>query len=75
MPHCDRIVEFVQPIQITPQPIVWQDRLVDMLHLFQPDLTIIDGLVGGEGNCPAPVDPVDGDGEAAEDDDEGGEPA
>jgi uncharacterized protein (DUF362 family) len=34
-------------------------KLVDMLHLFQPDLTIIDGLVGGEGNCPAPVDPVD----------------
>ncbi len=34
-------------------------KLVDLLHLFQPDLTIIDGLVGGEGNCPAPVDPVD----------------
>lgn len=34
-------------------------KLVDMLQLFQPDLTIIDGLVGGEGNCPAPVDPVD----------------
>jgi len=35
------------------------EKLVDMLYLFQPDLTIIDGLVGGEGNCPAPVDPVD----------------
>jgi uncharacterized protein (DUF362 family) len=34
-------------------------KLVDMLHLFKPNLTIIDGLVGGEGNCPAPVDPVD----------------
>jgi uncharacterized protein (DUF362 family) len=34
-------------------------KLVDMLQLFKPDLTIIDGLVGGEGNCPAPVDPVD----------------
>lgn len=34
-------------------------KLVDLLHLFRPDLTIIDGLVGGEGNCPAPVDPVD----------------
>jgi uncharacterized protein (DUF362 family) len=34
-------------------------KLVDMLYLFKPDLTIIDGLVGGEGNCPAPVDPVD----------------
>lgn len=35
------------------------EKLVDMLYVFQPDLTIIDGLVGGEGNCPAPVDPVD----------------
>ncbi len=34
-------------------------KLVDILHLFKPDLTFIDGLVGGEGNCPAPVDPVD----------------
>ena len=34
-------------------------KLVDILHLLKPDLTIIDGLVGGEGNCPAPVDPVD----------------
>lgn len=34
-------------------------KLVDMLYLFQPGLTIIDGLVGGEGNCPAPVFPVD----------------
>ncbi len=33
-------------------------KLVDMLHLFKPDLVIIDGLVGGEGNCPAPVLPV-----------------
>jgi uncharacterized protein (DUF362 family) len=34
-------------------------KLVDILQLSKPDLTIIDGLVGGEGNCPAPVDPVD----------------
>jgi uncharacterized protein (DUF362 family) len=34
-------------------------KLVDMLHLFKPHLTIIDGIIGGEGNCPAPVDPVD----------------
>lgn len=34
-------------------------KLVDMLYLFKPDLTIIDGIVGGEGNTPAPVDPVD----------------
>ena len=33
-------------------------KLVDMLHLFKADLVIIDGLVGGEGNCPAPVQPV-----------------
>lgn len=33
-------------------------KLVDMLHLFKPDLTIIDGIVGGEGNAPAPVEPV-----------------
>ena len=35
------------------------DKLVDMLQIFRPDLTLIDGLVGGEGNCPAPVDAVD----------------
>jgi uncharacterized protein (DUF362 family) len=35
------------------------EKLVDILRLLQPDLTVIDGLVGGEGNCPAPVDPVD----------------
>lgn len=33
-------------------------KLVDLLHLFRPDLVIIDGIVGGEGNCPAPVEPV-----------------
>lgn len=33
-------------------------KLVDMLYLFKPDLVIIDGLVGGEGNCPAPVEPM-----------------
>jgi len=34
-------------------------KLADLLYLFQPDLIIIDGLIGGEGNTPAPVDPVD----------------
>jgi len=34
-------------------------KLVDMLFLFKPDLVVIDGIVGGEGNTPAPVDPVD----------------
>ena len=34
-------------------------KLADILYLFQPDLVIIDGIIGGEGNTPAPVDPVD----------------
>ncbi len=34
-------------------------KLVDLLYLFRPDLTIIDGIVGAEGDVPAPVDPVD----------------
>ena len=34
-------------------------KLVDMLYLFKPDLVVIDGIVGGEGSTPAPVDPVD----------------
>ncbi|MBL8966891.1 MAG: DUF362 domain-containing protein [Spirochaetaceae bacterium] len=34
-------------------------KLVEMLYLFRPDLVLIDGVVGGEGECPAPVDPVD----------------
>ncbi|MCI5900953.1 MAG: DUF362 domain-containing protein [Blautia sp.] len=34
-------------------------KLADLLYLFQPDLTVIDGIIGGEGNTPAPVDPVD----------------
>jgi uncharacterized protein (DUF362 family) len=33
-------------------------KLIDMLYLFKADLVIIDGIVGGEGNCPAPVEPV-----------------
>lgn len=35
------------------------EKLTDLLYLIRPDLTLIDGLVGGEGNTPAPVDPVD----------------
>ena len=34
-------------------------KLVDMLFLFKPDIVVIDGIIGGEGNTPAPVDPVD----------------
>ncbi|MBU0955307.1 MAG: DUF362 domain-containing protein [Spirochaetes bacterium] len=34
-------------------------KLVEMLYLFKPDVVLIDGVVGGEGECPAPVDPVD----------------
>lgn len=34
-------------------------KLVDMLYLFKPGLVVIDGIVGAEGNCPAPVFPVD----------------
>jgi len=33
-------------------------KLVDLLYLFKPNLVIIDGMIGGEGNTPAPVDPV-----------------
>ncbi len=38
----------------------WQinDKLVDLLYLFKPDLTVVDGIIGGEGLTPAPVDPV-----------------
>ena len=38
----------------------WQieKKLVDLLYLFKPTLTVIDGIIGGEGNTPAPVDPV-----------------
>ncbi len=38
----------------------WQieKKLVDLLFLFKPDLTVVDGIIGGEGNTPAPVDPV-----------------
>ncbi len=35
-----------------------EEKLVDMLYLFKPNLTIIDGIVGAEGNCPGPVFPV-----------------
>ena len=38
----------------------WQieKKLVDLLYLLKPTLTVIDGIIGGEGNTPAPVDPV-----------------
>lgn len=34
-------------------------KLADLLYLFKPNLTVIDGIIGGEGNTPAPVDPVE----------------
>lgn len=34
-------------------------KLTDLLYLFKPNLTVIDGIIGGEGNTPAPVDPVE----------------
>lgn len=36
-----------------------EDKLVDILRLIKPAITLIDGVVGGEGECPAPVFPVD----------------
>lgn len=38
----------------------WQieKKLTDLLYLFKPDLTVVDGIIGGEGLCPGPVDPV-----------------
>ncbi len=38
----------------------WQinKKLSDLLYLFKPDLTIIDGIIGGEGNTPGPNHPV-----------------
>ena len=38
----------------------WQidKKLTDLLYLFKPDLTVIDGIIGGEGNSPGPVQPV-----------------
>ena len=33
-------------------------KLADLLYIINPDITIIDGIIGGEGNTPAPVDPV-----------------
>lgn len=38
----------------------WQidKKLTDLLYLFKPDLTVIDGIIGGEGNSPGPTQPV-----------------
>jgi uncharacterized protein (DUF362 family) len=36
-----------------------EQKLVDILYLVKPDLVLIDGIVGAEGNCPAPVRPVE----------------
>jgi hypothetical protein len=32
--------------------------LTDLLFLFKPDLTVVDGIIGGEGLTPGPIDPV-----------------
>ncbi len=39
----------------------WQinKKLTDIMYLFKPDLTVIDGIIGGEGNTPGPNDPVE----------------
>lgn len=34
-------------------------KMVDLLYLFKPDLSVIDGIVAAEGLTPGPVDPVD----------------
>lgn len=34
-------------------------KIADMLYILRPDVVLIDGIIGGEGNTPAPVDPVD----------------
>lgn len=38
----------------------WQidKKLSDLLYLFKPDLTVVDGLIGGAGNTPGPNFPV-----------------
>ena len=36
-----------------------EQKLADMLYILKPHITVIDGIIGGEGNTPAPVDPVD----------------
>lgn len=38
----------------------WQinKKLTDLLYLFTPDLTVVDGIIGGEGLTPGPIDPV-----------------
>ncbi|MEE1299911.1 MAG: DUF362 domain-containing protein, partial [Acutalibacteraceae bacterium] len=33
-------------------------KLTDIMYAFKPDLTVIDGIIGGEGNTPGPNDPV-----------------
>lgn len=34
-------------------------KLVDLLWLLKPDLTVVDGIIGAQGNSPGPVEPVD----------------
>ena len=38
----------------------WQidKKLSDLLYLFKPDLTVVDGIIGGGGNTPGPNFPV-----------------
>ena len=48
------------PMSMRYRNHTWQinKKLVDLLYLFKPDLTVIDGIIGGEGLTPGPVDPV-----------------
>ncbi len=34
-------------------------KLADLLYLFKPDLTVVDGIIGGGGNTPGPNIPVE----------------
>ncbi len=36
-----------------------EKKLVDILYLIKPNLTIVDGVIGAEGQCPAIAEPVD----------------
>jgi uncharacterized protein (DUF362 family) len=50
----------ILPTRLRHRNHTWQinKKLIDILYLFQPDLTVIDGIIGGEGLTPGPIDPV-----------------
>ena len=49
------------PLNMRYRNHTWQinKKLTDLLFLFKPDLTVVDGIIGGEGLTPGPVDPVE----------------